>query len=455
LSAAPSSSQSVGPARDSAALEAPAQPPRLVITIALPAEDQHRLLHIDRPERFRYRPLGDGHTGGDPEVLSPRSFVLDALAELRALPERPAGIIATDDYPATQLAAAIASAAKLPGPSFESVLACAHKGWSRILQREAAPEAVPRFQLIDPHRRYRSGDLELPFPFWLKPVKSALSYLGYRVSSLDDMEHVQARACAELPRYARAFTEMLEMSKTPPPAQLAESTGEWLIAEELIGGRQCTLEGYFARGRMELLGIVDSVRTANRMSFARFEHPSRLPALAQRRMAHVAERVMRRAGFNDGIFNIEFFVDPEGRPWIIEINPRLCLQFADLYAKVDGRFTHQVLVELASGLVPEPPRARGPYRVAASFVLRVQHDCIVRRIPNAEDMARVNALYPDTQVHALAKPGERLSDHAQDSYSFRYGLVHLGAESRSAMRLRFARIMEMLRFELEPVAQAT
>jgi hypothetical protein len=70
-------------------------------------------------------------------------------------------------------------------------------------------------------------------------------------------------------------------------------------------------------------------------------------------------------------------------------------------------------------------------------------------------MARVNALYPDTQVHALAKPGERLSDHAQDSYSFRYGLVHLGAESRSAMRLRFARIMEMLRFELEPVAQAT
>ena len=49
-------------------------------------------------------------------------------------------------------------------------------------------------------------------------------------------------------------------------------------------------------------------------------------------------------------------------------------------------------------------------------------------------------------------PGERLSDHAQDSYSFRYALVHAGAESRRSLHARFARIMEMLRFELEPVA---
>jgi hypothetical protein len=242
------------------------------------------------------------------------------------------------------------------------------------------------------------------------------------------------------------------MSTVLPPAELAGATGEWLIAEELIGGRQCTLEGYFARGRMGILGIEDSVRTVNRKSFARFEHPSSLPADARGRMAQVAERVMRRAGFDDGIFNIEFFVGRDGRPKIIEINPRLCLQFADLYAKVDGRLTHQVLVELATGLVPEPPRRPGPYRVAASFVLRTPRDCIVRHVPSAEEVARVNELYPETHVHALAMPGERLSDHAQDSYSFRYGLVHAGAESRRSLHARFARIMEMLRFELEPVA---
>jgi hypothetical protein len=427
----------------------PAQP-RLLLTIGLTPEDRHWLDRIEAPERFRYRPLGDPRAGEDPEVLHPREFVRSALEELRGLPERPAGVIACDDYPATLLAAAIHGAAGLPGPSFESILMCAHKGWSRLVQREVVPEAAPRFQLIDPHASYRAGDMEIRFPFWVKPVKSALSYLGFRVSSLAELAQVQARARAELPRYARAFTEMLGMSAVPLPAALAQTTGEWLIAEELMGGRQCTLEGWFSRGRMRLLGIVDSIRLPNRVSFSRFEYPSQLPRAMQEEMTRIAECVMRRTGFDDGIFNIEFFVRG-GRPKIIEINPRLCIQFTDLYAKVDGRLTHELLVELASGIDAEPPRVSGRYRVAASFVLRTPDDRIVRRVPTAEAVARVEALYPGTIVRSLALPGERLSEHAQDSYTFRYGLVHLGAESRPALRARFAQVMQMLHFELEPV----
>ena len=118
-----------------------------------------------------------------------------------------------------------------------------------------------------------------------------------------------------------------------------------------------------------------------------------------------------------------------------------------------GRLTHQVLVELASGLEPAPPdAARGRYRVAASFVLRAPHDCLVRRVPSEPEIARVVERFPETMVKALALPGEKLSDHAQDSYTFRYGLVHLGAESPAALRARFATVMQMLRFELEPLA---
>ena len=427
----------------------PAQP-RLVLTIGLTPEDRHWLGRIEQPERFRYRTLGDPLAGENPEVLHPREFVGAALDELRGFPQKPAGIIAADDYPATLLAAAIRGAAGLPGPSFESSLMCAHKGWSRLLQREVVPEAAPRFQLIDPDARYDAGNLELRFPFWVKPVKSALSYLGFRVSSPAELAQVQGRARTELPRYARAFCEMLAMSAAPLPDALARTTGEWLIAEELMGGRQCTLEGWFARGRMHLLGIVDSIRLPNRVSFSRFEYPSQLPRAVQAEMVRVAERIMRRTGFDDGLFNIEFFVHG-GRAKIIEINPRMCLQFADLYAKVNGRLTHELLVELASGIEPGPPRARGRYRVAASFVLRTPEDRVVRRVPTEEDIARVEALHPGTVVHVLAQPGEKLSDHAQDSYTFRYGLVHLGAESPPALRARFAHVMEMLHFELEPV----
>jgi hypothetical protein len=322
-----------------------------------------------------------------------------------------------------------------------------------LLQREVVPEAAPRFQLIDPVRRYGPQDLALAFPFWLKPVKSALSYLGHRVGSFAELERVQALARAELPRYARAFTEMLGMANTPLPPELAGTNGEWLIAEELMGGHQCTLEAWFSRGRMVLLGIVDSIRLPNRVSFARFEYPSRLPDAAQDDMVRIAERVMRRAGFDDGLFNIEFFVQ-EGQPKIIEINPRFCEQFSDLYQKVHGRLSHQALVELASGESPAPPQAQGRYRVAASFVLRTDRNCIVRRVPGEADIARAQALYPETIVKNLCSVGEKLSDRAQDSYTFRYGLVHLGADSPRALQERFGRIRDMLRFELEPVERS-
>ena len=449
---APGAARRVPEQAGSTAPEADSDPaqPRLVLTIGLTPEDRHWLDRIEAPERFRYRPLGDPLAGEDPEVLHPRAFVRAALEELRRLPEKPAGIIACDDYPATLLAAAVGGAAGLSGPSFESILMCAHKGWSRLLQREVVPEAAPRFQLIDPHASYRAVDLEIRFPFWVKPVKSALSYLGFRVSSLAELAQVQARARAELPRYARAFTEMLGMSAAPLPPALEGTSGEWLIAEELMGGRQCTLEGWFSRGRMQLLGIVDSIRLPNRVSFSRFEYPSRLPRAMQDEMARIAERVMRCTGFDDGIFNIEFFVQG-GRPKIIEINPRLCIQFTDLYAKVDGRLTHELLVELASGIDAGLPRAPGRHRIAASFVLRTTDDRIVRRVPTDEEVARIEALYPGTIVHSLALPGEKLSQRAQDSYTFRYGLIHLGAESPLALRARFAQVMQMLRFELEPV----
>src|SRR5262245_48945983 len=242
---------------------------------------------------------------------------------------------------------------------------------------------------------------------------------------------------------------MIGMASTALPTERAGTNGEWHLAEELMGGRQCTLEAWMARGELVLLGIVDSIRLPNRVSFTRFEYPSRLSSTEQQEIVRIAERVMRRAGFDGGIFNIEFFVDA-GQPKIIEINPRFCEQFSDLYQKTQGRLSHQVLVELASGEIPEQPQPRGRYRAAASFVLRTEQDCIARRVPSAADIARVQAMFPETIVKSLVSAGEKLSDRAQDSYTFRYGLVHLGADSPRALQERFERVKGLLRFELEP-----
>ena len=426
--------------------------PRTVLTVGLTDHDAHWLGRIHRPERFRYVPVGEFEQADNPELCRPRAFVRAAVADAKGLGDRVHGIVAFDDYPASLLAVAIAQELGLPGPSLTSVVACNNKAWSRVLQAAAAPEAVPRFQIIDPHRTQRPGDLQLAFPFWLKPVKSSMSYLGFRIASFAEFERAVALSRAGLPAYSAAFQELMDMARPSIPGEAASVRADWLIAEELLGGRQCTLDGMMSGGELTLIGVVDSIRLPNRVSFARFDYPSRLRRATQERMVDIARRALRRIGFDNGLFNIEFFVDERrGAPKIIEINPRFSPQFSDLFEKVDGTLTHQYVVEMATGERPSATRRRGRHRIAASCVLRVARDHIVTRAPTARDIARLQSTIPDAHVYVTTKTGDRLSESAQDSYSYRYGLVHLGARDRRDLKKKLAKAKNLLRYRLKPV----
>jgi len=424
---------------------------RTVLTVGLTNHDADWLSRIDRPERFRFVPIGDFAQADNPELCRPRSFIAAAVEEVRRRGEPPDGIVAFDDYPASVLAAAIAERLNLPGPSLAAVVACSNKGWSRALQVAAAPEAVPRFQLLDPRRPYRPGDLELAFPFWLKPVKSSMSYLGFRIGSFAAFEHALALSRAGLPAYTAAFQELMDMAPAVLPPAVPVGRADWLIAEELLGGRQCTLDGIMQGGDLTVVGIVDSIRLRNRVSFTRFDYPSRLRRSTQIRMAEIARRVLRGISFGDGLFNIEFFVDDDGmRPMIIEINPRFSPQFSDLFEKVDGTLTHQYIVEIATGGRPIPTRRQGRHRIAASCVLRVDEDCIVEQVPSERDIALLQLAIPDTHVQITTEAGRRLSESVQDNYTYRYGLIHLGASDRGDLQAKLEKAKRLLPFRLKP-----
>ena len=398
-------------------------------------------------------PIGDFAQADNPELCRPRAFIAAAVDQARGLKDPPHGVVAFDDYPASVLAAAVAERLGLPGPSLAAVVACSNKGWSRALQQAAAPEAVPRFQLLDPHRSYRAADLELAFPFWLKPVKSSMSYLGFRIGSFAEFERTLELSRAGLPAYTAAFQELMEMAPASLPAAVPRGRADWLIAEELLGGRQCTLDGVMFQGDLAVIGIVDSIRLPNRVSFTRFDYPSRLRRSTQASMVEMARRVLRGVGFDNGLFNIEFFVGDAGtRPMIIEINPRFSPQFSDLFQKVDGTLTHQYIVEMAVGERPVPSRRQGRHRLAASCVLRVDEDCLVEQVPSEGDIARLQAALPDTHVQITTEAGRRLSESVQDSYTYRYGLIHLGASNRRDLQAKLERAKRLLPYRLKPVA---
>src|SRR5262245_46699636 len=156
---------------------------RLVLMVGVSSNQEAWLSRIEA-DRFRFEDLGDFSAADDPALCRPRQFVRLAVSEARRRYPEAAGIVAFDDYPASLLSLAIANRLGLPGASLESALIANHKVWSRVFQRQAAPASVPRFQIIDPRRDYRNDDLKLLFPFWLKPVKGAMSFLGRRINSL-------------------------------------------------------------------------------------------------------------------------------------------------------------------------------------------------------------------------------------------------------------------------------
>jgi biotin carboxylase len=225
-----------------------------------------------------------------------------------------------------------------------------------------------------------------------------------------------------------------------------------LIAEGLIKGVQVTVEGYSYAGEVHILGVVDSIFFPGSLAFSRFDYPSALPEGVQERMADIAGRLMSGLGFDNFMFNIEMMYDArEDRIAIIEINPRMASQFADLYEKVDGTNAYEVLLDLGCGVRPSPKRRQGKYRFAASCVLRTFEDGLVAALPCEDRLADIERAYPDIRVEIHATSGRKLSYELQDGKSFRYGIVSLGGRDRAEVLRQFAACQAELGIVLLPV----
>ena len=356
------------------------------------------------------------------------------------------GVIGWWDFPTTSLVPALCRDAGLPGPSLESVLKCEHKYWSRLVQREAVPDYIPRFCAVDPFVDDPLAGIDIPYPFWIKPVKGFASQLGFRIGSDADFAHAIETIRQEIGRLGDPFDALLR--RVELPEEVRRVGGHFCIAEEIIGGRQCTLEGYVQAGACEIYGVVDSIRLPNRTSFQRYQYPSRLPKRVQRWMVAVAKRIMGHIGYDNATFNMEFFWDPQRKKlWLLEINPRLSQSHADLFEKVHGVPHFQIMADLALGRAPHWQGRIGAANCAAKFFIRRFKDARVTAVPDADTIRAIEADHPGTEIDVRVKPGTVLSDlKDQDSYSFELADVFIGAANQRALLRSFADVRKRLTF---------
>jgi ATP-grasp domain len=354
-----------------------------------------------------------------------------------------AGVLSNEEQFGAVIAAVIAERLGLPGAPPAAILTAQHKFYARERSREVAPEATPAYAVFSPYVQ-REEEVKLPFPMFVKPVKATYSILAKRVENFAELkQHLTFKPL-----------ETWILKKLIQPAEdLAQQYTQFpldahhILGEEVLQGMQVTVDGYVHNGLVKIMGVVDSIMYPGTSAFQRFEYPSSLPQLVQEKMGAVVTEIVKAFGLNQSLFNVEFFYNPDtGDLKMIEMNPRMAYQFADLYEKVDGFNPYDILVDLTLGNTPKHCFRQGKCNHAASFVLRAFPGSKLKSAPNAEHIERIREQYPDARIMIYVKRGSSLAREYKWLGSYRYAVFNLGAKTSQDLHQRYHQVRSQLPF---------
>lgn len=371
--------------------------------------------------------------------------------------DRVDGIVCHWDFPVTFIHSILCEEYNVPGPPLFSLFKCSHKYWSRLEQRRIVPDNTPEFCSVNPFDENALEKVTLDYPFWVKPVASFSSVLGFKIENESDFKHAMGEARKNIKKIGVPFTDLL--SRVGRPDEIKKVDGNWMIAEQYISGIEFAPEGYVQGGECHIHGVIDMVIGPNGKSFERYEYPSTAPQAVQRRAIAVSKKLMEEIGLDNGCFNIEYFWNATTDDlWIVEINPRISQSHSYLFEMVKGLSNHEVAIKVAFGKKPHFDEASGPYQRAAKFLHRRYEKQNMRatRVPDEKEIVNFQSqCQPDTLVYPRLQEGMQLDDmREQDSYSYVIADLLIAGQSREELEQKYREAITLLPFEFEPVDQA-
>ncbi|MFN2268555.1 MAG: acetyl-CoA carboxylase biotin carboxylase subunit family protein, partial [Desulfonatronovibrio sp.] len=232
-----------------------------IFVLGLDDFNRNMLEAVDIGSQINFYPLLDMEAVTSSENYDVHATLDAAESQLRAYHRPLGGIIGYWDFPVSLMVPILAERLGLTAPSVKSVVGCEHKYWSRLLQKKAAPDHVPSFQSVDPFDDQALNEIQIAYPYWIKPVKSHSSNLGFRIRNRRDLKKAIKEIRSGIAEIGNAFNEFMNYADLPE--EVARIGGNHCVVEGLIQGRQCTLEGFVHNGRIQVYGVVDSFRYPN------------------------------------------------------------------------------------------------------------------------------------------------------------------------------------------------
>lgn len=428
-----------------------------VFVIGLNAYNAERLRRLRGVEDVVFHPLLTAAQVSETEEFDIPAMLKEAEATLDAFDGSIDAIVGYIDFPVSTMLPLLCEKYSTPNASLQSLLKCEHKYWSRKVMAEVIPEHIPKFTAFDPfddNALSQIGEADLRFPFFVKPIKSSGSRLGFRINSPEDFDYAVEKIRAEIGQISEPFNVVLD--KADLPDEIRAIGGHYCMAEQVIGGRQCTIEGYVHDGEVVPYATVDSIRYAQFLSFFYYLYPSSLPRSVQETMYDITRRIMAHIGYDNAGFNIEFYWDEiQNKIWLLEINTRIAQSHCDLFEMVDGVSHQQVTIDLGLGRRPGMPRGAGPKKVAAEFFYRVFfRDATVARTPSRAELEVAAEQVNGTRIVSYVSKNMRLSElPEQDAYSFAIASIWMGANKPSTLMWNYEQVLKKLNYEFADIEE--
>ena len=209
------------------------------------------------------------------------------------------------------------------------------------------PAEAPRHALLQPAFRVvgRADDVvaaaaEIGWPVVIKPVSLSASRGVIRADDPSAVESAAARVRAILDGDGH-------------------SADEPILVESYVPGEEVAVEGLLRTGRLEVLAVFDKPDPLTGPYFEEtlYVTPSRLPAPVQAGISAAVADAAAAIGLTEGPVHAELRIDPDGRPWILEVAARtiggLCARTLRFAA---GVTLEELVLRHALGLAVDPRR---------------------------------------------------------------------------------------------------
>ena len=381
-----------------------------------------------------------------------RFGILDYLDEtikrIKNYPEMYDGIVGTHDSSAV-IAAIIAQETGKRFASVDAIIYCQNKYLSRRIQRSVVPEYTPNYAIaLD----YLRNPDRLNLPFFIKPVRSNISFGTHKVENQGSLEDYITRESIDIARFNQYYLDALSRRSSYHNAMNIATCNSFLC-EDFVDGVQVTVDGFIFEGQVNSFGVTKAIYHPNSNSFFYHCFPYSFSLELNSKIDDCLARLIPALGIDNSFFNVELRIDEKSNTFkIVEVNSRIAFQFAKTIEAVKGFDPLHLQCDVAVGKKPDlSPIREKCYKYCYNFELHHFHDAKIVQTPTQSAYEELHLKYPEVYVRNLVHEGFNLSDFKHNPESFRYCVLDVPGDSHEEIMQKYEDVVHILGYKFTSI----